>query len=64
MEVTEARRLAREHVKQEIRNKGFRLYEVSLREINAAAEALLAARPVVMIEQAKANVARWNMRSR
>jgi hypothetical protein len=47
-------------VKQEIRNKAFRLYEVSLKEINGAAEALLAARPVVMIEQAKANVARWN----
>ena len=59
MEVTEATRLARKYVQQEIRSKGFRLHEVSAAEINGAARALLAARPVVMIEQAKANVARW-----
>jgi hypothetical protein len=63
MEITEASRLARQHVKREIRNKGFKLPEVSAAEITRAANALLAARPVAMIEQAKANVARWNTRS-
>jgi hypothetical protein len=53
MEVrVEALRLAREHVKKEIRRKGFNLYEVSAKEITKSAEALLAARPQVMIEQA------------
>lgn len=53
MEVrVEALRLAREHVKKAIRRKGFNLYEVSAKEINKSAEALLAARPQVMIEQA------------
>ena len=53
MEVrVEALRLAREHVKKEIRRKGFSLYEVSAKEITKSAEALLAARPQVMIEQA------------
>jgi hypothetical protein len=45
-------RLAREHVKEVIRRKGFNLYEVSAKEITKSAEALLAARPQVMIEQA------------
>lgn len=48
----EALRLAREHVKKAIRRKGFNLYEVSAKEITKSAEALLAARPQVMIEQA------------
>jgi hypothetical protein len=48
----EALRLAREHVKKEIRSKGFNLYGVSAKEINKSAKALLAARPQVMIEQA------------
>jgi hypothetical protein len=48
----EALRLAREHVKKAISRKGFNLYEVSAKEITKSAEALLAARPQVMIEQA------------
>jgi hypothetical protein len=63
MEVrVEALRLSREHVKKEIRRKGFNLYEVSAKEITKSAEALLAARPQAMIEQAKDNVAKWRSR--
>jgi hypothetical protein len=60
MEVrVEALRLAREHVKKEIRRKGLKLYEVLPREITKSAEALLAARPQVMIEQASDRVRQW-----
>jgi hypothetical protein len=63
MEVrVEALRLSRERVKKEIRRKGFNLYEVSAKEITKSAEALLAARPQAMIEQAKDNVAKWRSR--
>jgi hypothetical protein len=58
----EALRLAREHVKKAISRKGFNLYEVSAKEITKSAEALLAARPQAMIEQAKDNVAKWRSR--
>jgi hypothetical protein len=58
----EALRLAREHVKKEVRSKGFKPYEVSPAQITGAAKALLAARPAVMIEQAKKNVAAWRSR--
>ena len=54
--MTMAHRLARKRVEQEINSKGFKVRDVSLREIEMAARALMAARRPQMIEQARARI--------
>ena len=51
-----AHRLARKHVELEIYNHGFKVRDISLREIENATRALMAARRPQIIEQARATL--------
>jgi hypothetical protein len=62
--ITMADRLARKRVEQEISKKGFKITDVSLREIRKAARALLAAQRPQMIEQARAMLEEMKVRGR